>query len=74
MDNAVWQPGKNIEEYTLVCGENIAKIGAVNDVLECWKNSDPNWRSILCGNKPELRLLISSLPTIFQCFQTHLQA
>ena len=55
MDDAIWQPSKDIEENTLVCGQDVAKIGAVDNVLECRKNSDPDWRSVLCGNKPGLK-------------------
>ena len=49
--DAVGQPSQNVEECALVCGENVAQVGAVEDVLKCRENSHPDGRTVLSGNE-----------------------
>ena len=51
MRDAVWQPGQDVEECAFMRGEDVAQVGAVQDVLECRKNADPDWRAVLAGDE-----------------------
>lgn len=59
MSDSVRKPGKDIQSCVLVLGQDIGQIGAVQDILESWKDSDPNVWSIYGWNEPALvRILV----------------
>ena len=51
MYDTIRQPCHDAEECTGVCGENVAKVGAVENILKGWENTDPYWRSPAAWNK-----------------------
>jgi hypothetical protein len=51
VDNAIWQPGENIEDGELMCREDIGEVGAVKDIFEGRKNLNPNVRPNICRNE-----------------------
>lgn len=59
VDNTIWQPGEEIKDYVLVCGEDVAQVRAVEDVLEGWEDAHPNGRSVVGGNISAKRTLAS---------------
>lgn len=51
--DAVRQPRENVENRVLVGGENVGKVGTVENILEGGKDSDPDVWSVLIGNKSD---------------------
>lgn len=49
--DAVRQPGEDVENRVLVGGEDVGKVGTVENILERGKNSDPDVWSVLIRNK-----------------------
>jgi hypothetical protein len=50
VDKAVGEPGKHIKNGVLVCRQNVAQVGAVQDVLERRENADPDGRAVFGRN------------------------
>ena len=51
MDDTIGKPCHYIQEDILVGGEDIAEIGAIKDILEGWKDANPDWRTPVARNK-----------------------
>ena len=49
MSDAVRKPCEEVEGRTLVSGEDIAEVGAIEDVLQCRQHLHPYGRSVLAG-------------------------
>jgi hypothetical protein len=47
--DSVGQPGEDVEDCVLVRGEDVAEVGAVEDVLEGGEDADPDSRAVVCG-------------------------
>lgn len=45
VENAIWQPCQNIQDWVSVRRQNVAEIGTVDDVFERGKNLGPDWRT-----------------------------
>jgi hypothetical protein len=50
VDDSIGYDGKEVEERVFVCGEDVAQIGAVEDVLEGGQNADPDSRTVVTGD------------------------
>ena len=51
MANSVGEPGKEIKGSILVSGENVAEVGAIEDILECRKDFYPYRRAIFARDE-----------------------
>jgi hypothetical protein len=43
--NSVWEPSEQVEECVGMCGKNVTEVGAIDDVLQSWQDTNPNWWS-----------------------------
>lgn len=48
--DTVGQPGEDVQDCVLVRGEDVAEVGAVEDVLEGGEDADPDGRAVVCGD------------------------
>lgn len=60
MHDAVWQPGQHIKDDILVSRQDVAEVGTVEDVFKCWKNSNPDRRTIGTRDKPAIHVVSSN--------------
>ena len=51
MCDAIREPGQHIQDDVLMRGEDVAQVGSVEDVLQCWQDAYPNWRAVFAGHK-----------------------
>lgn len=51
MNNAIREPSQKIKEDELMCGEDVAQIGAVKNVLQGGQNAHPYRRSPIARDK-----------------------
>ena len=49
MSDAVRKPCEEVEGRTLMSGEYIAEVGAIEDVLKCWQHLHPYGRPVFAG-------------------------
>jgi hypothetical protein len=54
VDKSVGEPRENIEDRVLVGRDNVAEVGAVEDVLEGWEDADPDGRAVFGRNISEV--------------------
>lgn len=47
MDDAVGNPGEEIEDGVFVGGQDVAQVGAVEDILQGGQDADPDSRPIV---------------------------
>jgi hypothetical protein len=64
VSDAIRQPSQNVEKCALVCGEDVAQIGAVEDVLKCREDADPDWRAVLA--RDELTCVEEDQPSCYR--------
>jgi len=57
--DSVRQPGKDVENGVLVSGQDVAQVGAVEDVLEGGEDADPDSRAVVCGNVSRVKLALA---------------
>ena len=50
MYDSIGQPGEDIKDCMLVCGQNVAQVGAVEDILESGEDADPDGRAVVGGD------------------------
>lgn len=50
MYDSIGQPGEDVKDCVLVCGQNVAQVGAVEDVLESGEDADPDGRAVVGGD------------------------
>lgn len=53
MENAVWEPCQDIKDDILIFGEDVGKIGAIEDVLKGWEDLNPDMRAHFFWDKTE---------------------
>ena len=46
MGDAIGKPRQDVEDRVFVCGQDVAEIGAVEDVFEGREDADPDWWSV----------------------------
>jgi len=51
MAETIRKPCYEIKGDTLMCGEDVAQIGAVKNVFESWEDLDPNGWTPFTGNE-----------------------
>lgn len=51
MNDAIRQPREDVEDWMLVGGENVGKVGAVEDVFEGGQDANPDVRTIFVWNE-----------------------
>lgn len=54
MYDTVWQPRQYVQDPVFVLREDVTQIGAIENVLECRKDLDPDGWSIFAGDESEL--------------------
>jgi hypothetical protein len=50
MYNSVRDPSQEIEDCVFVGRQNVAQVGAIENVLESGEDADPDRRSVVSGN------------------------
>lgn len=57
VDDAIREPGENVENRMLVGGQDVGQIGAVQDIFEGWEDANPDMGAILVLDEPGTRVL-----------------
>lgn len=52
MDDAIREPGQNVENRMLVGGQDVGQIGAVQNIFEGWEDANPDMGAILVLDEP----------------------
>lgn len=51
MTDSIWEPGEEIEGSILMCRQDVAQVGTIEDVFEGREDFNPYGRSIFARNE-----------------------